>query len=402
MSHLSYFSDDDDSVNNDEDNNTNDDDDNKEHGWELIDTTMAKYPSPRTPGKTGGTPARKSTTGIEDHLKNLSVAAVPSKKPTKYNSFNFEHRFIQLMPATNYLDDGTCQVLVSYLINTMPAEHFNVTVSDDGMSLKLQMKIPRAFVDLGARARAEFDVTYKDTRVIMSACRSTVDDVIKALGPDFDNIWSPGQIDSLPFACRTNPMVQVMWHPGDETLRHKFYHDFRIDSNAKHQMMPILRVTLVSKEVQRKSIMRADDAVVHMRSSHESADCAPPPPPGGGYPSPGPKGFGSGGRFFPPGGGATAGGGNNNYTSNNTRNNINGAKSVDDAFIEGGITSNNSSPRKDKRPRADEEFGQQEDEEQYYNNNNNDGDANMLGKKINLVEDYYAGLDQALNTTEKA
>ena len=359
MSHLSYFSDDNDGDNDDEDNNTNDDNDD-EHGWEKVDfDTMGttKNPAPRTPGKTGGTPAKKST-GIEDQLKNLSVAAVPSKKPNKYNSFNFEHRFIQLMPATNYLDDGTCQVLVSYLINTMPAEHFNVTVSDDGMSLKLQMKIPRAFVDLGARARAEFDVTYKDTRVIMSACRSTVDDVIKAVGPDFDNIWSPGQIDSLPFACRTNPIVQVMWHPGDETLRHKLYHDFRIDGNAKHQMMPILRVTLVSKEVQRKSIMRADDAVVCMRSSHESADCAPPPPPGGGYPSPGPKGYGSGGRFFPPGG-ATAGGGNNNYTSNDTRNNINGAKSVDDAFNEGGNTSNNSSPCKDKRPREDEEFGQE-------------------------------------------
>jgi len=74
------------------------------------------------------------------------------------------------------------------------------------MLTALQAKIPRAFIDLGARARAEFDVSYTNSRVNMSGFCSTVDDIIKTIGPDFDNIWSQGQIDPLPLpAVGTQP-----------------------------------------------------------------------------------------------------------------------------------------------------------------------------------------------------
>jgi hypothetical protein len=68
--------------------------------------------------------------------------------------------------VTTYLEDGSRQVYYDYLVNTQAGENFNVTVSEDGLSLKLQAKIPRAFIDLGARAKAEFDVSYANSCVI--------------------------------------------------------------------------------------------------------------------------------------------------------------------------------------------------------------------------------------------
>ena len=154
-------------------------------------------------------------------------------------------------------------------MNTQAGENFNVTVSEDGLFLKLQAKIPRAFIDLGARARAEFDISYANSRVIMSGFRSTVDVIVKTVGPDFDNIWSQGQIDPLPFACRGNPAMQIMWHEGDDALRIKLHQNNCIDADVKHQMMPVLMVSTV----------RIKDAVLCCRSSYESGDCTLHPAP---------------------------------------------------------------------------------------------------------------------------
>jgi hypothetical protein len=127
-------------------------------------------------------------------MKTMSMANGP-----KFVPFNFTHRFMLTTPVTTYLEDGSRQVYYNYLVNTQARENFNETVSEDGLSLKLQAKIPRAFINLGARARAEFDVSYANSRIIMSGFRSTVDDIVKTVGPEFDNIWSQGQIDPLPF-----------------------------------------------------------------------------------------------------------------------------------------------------------------------------------------------------------
>jgi hypothetical protein len=56
----------------------------------------------------------------------------------------------------------------------------------------------------------------------------------------------------------------------------------QIADDAKHQMMPLLRVTLVSRERMRKSAVRVADAVVlchSLGSAFDDADCAPPLPP---------------------------------------------------------------------------------------------------------------------------
>ena len=96
----------------------------------------------------------------------------------KFVPFNFTHRFMLTAPVTTYLEDGSRQVYYNYLVNTQASENFNVTVSEDGLSLKLQAKIPRAFIDLGARAQAEFDVSCANSQVIMSGFCSTVEDIV--------------------------------------------------------------------------------------------------------------------------------------------------------------------------------------------------------------------------------
>ena len=127
-------------------------------------------------------------------MKTMSMADRPN-----FVSLNFSHRFMLTAPVTTYLEHGSRQVYYDYLVHTQAGENFNVTVSEDGMSLKLQAKIPRAFINYGARARAEFDILYANSCVIMSRFCSTVDNIVRAVGPDFDNIWSPGQTDPLAF-----------------------------------------------------------------------------------------------------------------------------------------------------------------------------------------------------------
>jgi hypothetical protein len=246
------------------------------------------------------------------------------------------------------------------------------------MSLKLQAKISRAFIDLGARARAEFDVFYANSCVIMSGFRSTVDDIVRAVGPVFDNIGFPGQTDPLPFSCRANPGIQIMWHKGNNALCHKLHRDERIDANEEHQMMPIPRLTLLSKEVQRKSAVRVEDAVLRRRSSYKSGDCTPPPPPGVPFSPPGLQGDGFGGGFP----GATGGYNNIIFSSSSSSNE---AIKVN--------TKNNgksNSPRKRKSP-------QNYNEKKQVDEDDDDGDAKMgenLG--INLVEDFFVAAGEEL------
>jgi hypothetical protein len=71
--------------------------------------------------------------------------------------------------------------------------------------LKLQAKVPKAFIGLMARAYAKFDATYANTHVIQSTVHNTIEAIVLDVGPDFDIIWSKGQINALPFACCANP-----------------------------------------------------------------------------------------------------------------------------------------------------------------------------------------------------
>jgi hypothetical protein len=84
--------------------------------------------------------------------------------------------------------------------------------------LKLQAKVPKAFSNLMARAYAEFHATYANTCVIQSAVCNTIKATVLDIGPDFDNVWSMGQINALSFACHTNQQMQLLWHEGNEYL----------------------------------------------------------------------------------------------------------------------------------------------------------------------------------------
>jgi hypothetical protein len=61
-------------------------------------------------------------------------------------------------------------------------------MSTDGLFLKLQAIVFKAFIDLMARANAKFDVTYASTCVIQSTVRNTIKAIVLDVGPDFDNI----------------------------------------------------------------------------------------------------------------------------------------------------------------------------------------------------------------------
>ncbi len=251
------------------------------------------------------------------------------------------------------------------------------------------MKIPRAFIHLGARARAEFDISYANSRVIMSGFHTTLGTIITTIGPDFDNIWSPGQIDPLPFACRTNPGMQIMWHEGNNALNMKPHHNHCIDANAKHQMMPFLRVSLLSKEVQRKSTVRVKVAVLCRSSSYKSGDCTPPPPPGAPFSTLGPpsNGFGSG----VPG----AMGGYNYKSSSSSVNEPAAYHGNGSIRVNSKNNSSNNSPRKCKSPHNNNN-GQQADDD------NGNGDAKMGGNLgINLIEQFFVEAREELKKASK-
>jgi hypothetical protein len=181
---------------------------------------------------------------------------------------------------TTYLEEGSRQVYFDYLVNLMVIKHLNTTVSTDGFFLKLQAKVPNAFINPTARAYAEFNVTYSNTRGIQSAICNTIEEIVLDVGPDFDNVWSKGQINALPFACCTNPQMQLLWHDGNKYLCTQNYENPNINQDTKHQLMPILRITSQTQEKQWKSTVRVDDAVLHQCSSYKRGDSPPPLPPG--------------------------------------------------------------------------------------------------------------------------
>ncbi len=267
-------------------------------------------------------------------------------------------------------------------MNTQVRENFNITVLKDGLSFKLQVKIARAFINLGARACAEFNISYANSRVIMRGFCSTVNAIVKTVLPDFDNIWSLGQIDPLSFTCHVNPGMQVMWHEGDDALRIKLHHDDRIDVNAKHQMMPVLRVTLMSNEVQRKSTVHVQDAVLCCCSSYESGDCTPPPPPSVPFSPPGPQRNGFGGGF-------PVATGEYIYNSSSSSS-MNEPAATQSIRVNNKNSGGNNSPRKHKS-------AQNNNDGQQVGDNDNDGDAKR-GRNIgiSIIKDFFVAAREEL------
>ena len=383
--------------------------------WETIQETdfeempkeKASSPAPRTPGKTPPKkPSKLESPGVASIQKGigtmgLSAAATSLGSASKYASHNFNHRYMCTAPSTAFLPNGSRQVLVDYLVHSTIAEDFRVEVSDDGLSIKLQSKVPKAFLDLTARANAEFDQRYEEARVILSGFRSAVDTIVRCYGPDFDSIWSPGQVNALPFPCLGNPHCQIFWHEAEQAFKNKMWDNDQIADDAKHQMMPLLRVTLVSRERMRKSAVRVADAVVrrHSRgSAFSDADCAPPPPPPAPFASPagnqrrvnhgGAGRVGGGGAAFAAASASGAYSGNLPVTTASLHSSMSRSfDAMDSNNHASQIYKNgdkNNSPRKRKSPRAEE------DGNGYYM-------AAADNNGINLVEDYYNGMKDAMN-----
>jgi hypothetical protein len=165
-SHVSFYLDEE--VKQDEDKDEDKDTDHEEIVFE--DNEMAKTkkvgaPAPRTPGKTPPQKALPTVASIENGMKTMSVAAAHSK----FIRFKSNQWFMMIGTNTTYLEDASHQVYFDYLVNLTVIENFNATVSTDGLFLKLQAKVPKAFINLMARAYAEFDATYANSCVIQSA-----------------------------------------------------------------------------------------------------------------------------------------------------------------------------------------------------------------------------------------
>jgi hypothetical protein len=144
----------------------------------------------------------------------------------------------------------------------------------------------------------------------------------------------------------------------------------QIADDAKHQMMPLLRVTLVSRERMRKSAVRIADAVVLRHSlglAFDDADCAPPHPPPAPFASPAGNqrrvnhGGGRGGAAFAAASASGAYSGNLPVTTASLHSSM--SKSFDamdsnnhnaSRIYKNGEKSD-TSPRKRKSPRADED-----------------------------------------------
>ncbi len=166
--------------------------------WETIQSSdieempkeKASSPAPRTPGKTPPKkPSKLESPGVASIQKGigtmgLSAAATSLGSASKYASHNFNHRYMCTAPSTAFLQNGSRVVLVDYLVHSTIAEDFRVELSDDGLSLKLQSKVPKAFLDHTSRAKAEFDQRYKVSRVILSGFRSAVNTIVRCYGPD--------------------------------------------------------------------------------------------------------------------------------------------------------------------------------------------------------------------------
>jgi hypothetical protein len=154
-------------------------------------------------------------------------------------------------------------------------------------------------------------------------------------------------------------------------------------------MMPILRVTLLSKEVQRKSTMYVEDAVLHHCSSYKSGDCTLPPPPGAPLSMPGPKsnGFGSG---FP---GATGG---YNYKSS-----ISSVNEPADNHGNGSIRVNNKNNSGNNSLRKHKSLHNNNDGQQVGDDDGN-GDTKMGGNLgINPIEQFFVEAREELKQASK-
>ncbi len=171
-------------------------------------------------------------------------------------------------------------------------------------SFLLQTRLLAIFLDAMSRAQRVFDPNHRDTYVLVAGMRMTVKDLANWHSSDFENVWSSGMTQQLPFKFNPNPNVQLIWHLGCPKLLTKRTHE-RGTLDAVNQQMPILCVTFTSEEIQRVAGVNVDNIVIHTTPTCNimGAGSAPPQPPQPDAFS----GVGGGGGFC--GGGFGGGGG---------------------------------------------------------------------------------------------
>jgi hypothetical protein len=162
---------------------------------------------------------------------------------------DLDEKYPKLATLTGYFSNGCKRIVHDFLVQSMHRDNFHVTMSNT-ISFLLQTHLPAIFLDAMSRAQHEFDPNHCDTKVLVAGMRTTVDNLTKWHGSDFENVWSSGMTHQLPFKCNPNPNVQLIWHLGCIKLLTKRMHE-RGAPNAVHQQMPILHVTFTSQEMRR-------------------------------------------------------------------------------------------------------------------------------------------------------
>ena len=245
-------------------------------------TAKKKIPTVEPAARTPGKPSPKKSpvlASFEDKFSNLSVR---EPRAQGFQPYNLDICHALITTETGYLENGTLVANFDYLVHNSHVDNFNAVVSKRGDKLKLLTKVPKVFLDLVARGRSEFDATNIQTGIYMSGIRATTNALVLDHGSDLDNIWSKGQVNILPFPCRPNPRIQVLWHDGEKRLFRRLMRNPDINKNTKHQMTAILWVTVEAQDKQRMGTVCVDDAVLYRQPAARSSfgDCSPPPPPG--------------------------------------------------------------------------------------------------------------------------
>jgi hypothetical protein len=77
-------------------------------------------------------------------------------------------------------------------------------------------------------------MSYAPTCVIVSALPATTNVIVCKVGLNFDNVWTNGQVDPLPFPCHANHCIQLLWHEGKDKLQARLKNNDDINRKTKH------------------------------------------------------------------------------------------------------------------------------------------------------------------------
>ena len=262
-----------------------------------------KTPSP-VPNKQRGPAARKTPSGGEDkgvdvlasNMQNVRVSGAEA-----YTLFSPACIYPFRCVGTGFIN-GSRECILDFYVHSMHPKNFIIDISDDGWTLYLRARLPRAFIST-ARAQKEF----RHDQALWASIEPTIIEAsnkIMSKHGRSGEILSPPQLVRLPFACeRAADNVNLCWNKGDPELYEMFGVDPQVRASEKHQLFPFLKIMLKSLE---KAIREGPDNNAFMvRSPDDDDDDAR-----GGFGHGGYRGaYGAAGLGYGSGGGGGGGGG---------------------------------------------------------------------------------------------